>query len=52
VTAFQTVVFLEENDDRLDCLASFELLALLIGQPLAIATVFDLNVRFFLYTPK
>lgn len=44
MAAVNPVDGLELPDDRLDRLATFEQLALFIGQPLVLAPVFDLNI--------
>ena len=45
VAAVHAVISFEVHDDRLDRLAAFEQSALLIGQPLVLASVFDLDIR-------
>jgi hypothetical protein len=44
LTTIHQVVGFQVSDDRLNRLASFEQPALFIGQPLVLATVFDLDV--------
>lgn len=52
VTAVHAVIGLEVSDDRLDRLAPFEQLSILLADPLGLASVHDVHIRVVrFYTP-